>query len=197
MVNIKKELMGHAFGRPRGLIGRIGGRLMSLDRELPAYVLDLLHVRPSDALLEIGPGPGVGIALAATRAHRGRVVGVDVSETMLAMARHRNREHIESGRVELRLGTVEDLPFGDHTFDAAMAINCLHLWPDAVRGLRELARTLRPGGRVSVAVSRFSYAAPDAFERHLSESGFTNISLHRGERGTCALGQRGSEPPPP
>jgi SAM-dependent methyltransferase len=61
---------------------------MSLDRKLPAWVLDLLDLQPSDTLLEIGPGPGVGVELAATRAPRGRVVGVDRSETMLAMALH-------------------------------------------------------------------------------------------------------------
>jgi Methyltransferase domain len=60
-------------------------------RGQPAWVLDVLGLRPSDSLLEIGPGPGVGVELAATRAPRGRVVGVDASETMLARARRRNR----------------------------------------------------------------------------------------------------------
>jgi SAM-dependent methyltransferase len=107
------------------------------------------------------------------------------------MARRRNRAHIESGRVELRFGTVDDLPFDDQTFDAAMAINGLHLWPDPVRGLKELARTLRPGGRIAVAISRFSYASPDAFEMQLRESGFINVSIQHGDRGTCALGHIG------
>ena len=190
-MHLKKRVMKRAFCMPEGVVGRIGGRLMSLDRELPAWVLNLLELRPSDSLLEIGPGPGVGVELAATRASRGRVVGVDPSETMLAMAHRRNRAYIESGRVELRLGTVDDLPFDDDTFDAAMAINCLHLWPDSVRGLKELARILRPGGRVAVAISRFSYASPDAFETQLSETGFTDISIHQGDRGTCALGRVG------
>jgi SAM-dependent methyltransferase len=96
-MNLKRRVMKRAFCQPEGLIGHMGGRLMSLDRELPAWVLDVLDLRPSDSLLEIGPGPGVGVELAATRAPRGRVVAVDVSETMLAMARRRNRAQIESG----------------------------------------------------------------------------------------------------
>jgi ubiquinone/menaquinone biosynthesis C-methylase UbiE len=188
-MGLKKTVMRRAFCMPQGVVGRIGGRLMSLDRELPAWVLSLLDPRPSDSLLEIGPGPGVGVELAARRA--GRVVAVDASETMLAMARRRNRLQIESGGVELRLGTVDDLPFDDGTFDAAMAINCLHLWPDAVRGLKEVARILRPGGRVAVAISRFSYASPTAFETQLNKGGFIDVSIQHSDRGTCALGRLG------
>jgi hypothetical protein len=55
-----------------------------------------------------------------------------------------------------------------------------------------LGRTLRPGGRVAVAISRFSYASPDKFETRLDESGFTDISIERGDRGTCALGRLGA-----
>lgn len=91
--------------------------------------------------------------------------------------------------MELRLGTVDNLPFHDATFDAGMAINCIHLWPDPVRGLKELARTLRPGGRVAVAISRFSYASPDKFEKQLGNAGFSDVSIQQGPRGTCALGR--------
>jgi ubiquinone/menaquinone biosynthesis C-methylase UbiE len=188
-MNLSKEVMNRAFCAPRGLVGRIGGRLMALDRDLAAWVLELLRLGPSDSLLEIGPGPGVGVELAAARAHRGRVVGIDTSETMLAMARRRNHARIKAGNVELRLGTVDHLPFGDHSFDAAMAINCLHLWPDPTQGLKEVARALRPGGRVAVAISRFSYASPDTFEARLNESGFADVTIQHGDRGTCALGR--------
>jgi|SRR6266536_2415292 len=188
-MKLKEKIRRRAFCRPKGLVGQIGGRLMSLDRETPVWVIDLLDLRPSDSLLEIGPGPGVGVELAAIRAHQGRVVGVDLSETMLAMARRRNGAQIEAGRVELRLGTVDDLPFGDHTFDAAMVINGLHLWADPVRGLKKLARTLRPGSRVAVAISRFSDASPDAIERQLREGGFTDVAIQHRDRATCALGR--------
>jgi ubiquinone/menaquinone biosynthesis C-methylase UbiE len=111
---------------------------MSLDSELPIWVLGLLELQPWESLLEIGFGPGVAIELAG-RATRGRVVGIDPSETMLAMAQRRNRAAIESGHVDLRLGTIDWLLFDDGAFDAAMVLNNLHLWPDPVRGLRELA----------------------------------------------------------
>jgi ubiquinone/menaquinone biosynthesis C-methylase UbiE len=108
---------------------------------------------------------------------------------MLEMAHRRNRTRIEAGRVELRLGTVDKLPFNDATFDKAMTMNSLHLWPDPVAGLREVRRTLRTGGRIAVAITRFSYASPDKFEGHLIDSGFTDVSVHTGELGTRAIGR--------
>ncbi len=181
--------MENMFCMPHGMLGRVGGRLMSLDRGLPAWVLDLLEIEPSDTVLEVGSGPGVGLELAAARAHKGRVVGVDPSATMLEMAHRRNRAQIEAGSVELRLGNVDKLPFDDDTFDKAMTMNSLHLWPDPVTGLMEVRRTLRTGGRIGVAITRFSYASPDKFEQHLIDSGFADVSVFKGDKGICALGR--------
>jgi ubiquinone/menaquinone biosynthesis C-methylase UbiE len=188
-LTIREYAMENMFCLPQGMLGRVGGQLMSLDRGLPAWVLDLLEVDPPDTVLEVGSGSGVGLELAAARAHEGRVVGVDPSEAMLEMAYRRNRARIEVGRVELRLGSVDKLPFDDATFDKAMTMNSLHLWPDPVAGLKEVRRTLRTGGRIAVAITRFSYASPDKFEQHLIDSGFADVSVYTGDQGTCALGR--------
>jgi ubiquinone/menaquinone biosynthesis C-methylase UbiE len=161
---------------------------MSQDRWLPAWVLELLEIYPSDSVLEVGSGPGVGLELAAAKAYKGWVVGIDPSKTMLEMAYRRNRVLIEAGRVQIRHGRVERLPFDEAVFDKAMALNSLHLWADPVAGLREIKRTLRAGGRFAVAITRFSYASPTKFESHLINAGFTEVSIHTGEPGTCALG---------
>jgi ubiquinone/menaquinone biosynthesis C-methylase UbiE len=187
-LSVKEYFMENMFCAPRGMLGRIGGQLMALDRWLPVWVLDLLEIDPSDSVLEVGSGPGVGLALAASRTLQGRVVGVDASATMLSVAERRNRAWIEAGRAELRLGTAEKLPFDDATFDKAMTINSLHLWPDPVAGLREVRRTLRRGGSMAVAITRFSYASPDKFDQLLSESGFTEVKTYAGEAGSCAIG---------
>ncbi len=187
-VNVKEYFMENMFCAPRGMLGHVGGRLMSLDRGLPAWVLDLLEINPSDSVLEVGSGPGLGLELASARAREGRVVGVDPSETMLEMARRRNRAQIEAGRVELCLGNADRLPFDDATFDKAITMNSLHLWPDPVAGLMEIRRVLRPGGRIAVAITRFSYASPDKFGQLLSDSGFTEVRTYTGNAGSCALG---------
>jgi ubiquinone/menaquinone biosynthesis C-methylase UbiE len=188
-VAIKEYMMENMFCMPKGVLGRLGGQLMSQDRGLPIWVLDLLEIEPSDSILEVGSGPGLGLHLAAARAYHGRVVGIDLSETMLEVSNRRNRAQIEQGRIELRLGSVDKLPFDDATFDKTMTMNSLHLWPDPVSGLRETRRTLRTGGRIAVAITRYSYASPANFESHLIDAGFIDISVHEGEPGTCAIGR--------
>ncbi len=105
------------------------------------------------------------------------------------MAQRRNRGQIEAGRVELRRSTVDQLPFDDATFDKAMTMNSLHLWRDPVAGLMEMRRTLRLGGRIAVAITRFSYASADKWEQYLNDSGFAEVSVHTSDQGTCALGR--------
>jgi ubiquinone/menaquinone biosynthesis C-methylase UbiE len=188
-IAVNDYIMENMFCAPKGALGQLGGHLMSRDRWLPAWVLDLLEIDPFDSVLEVGSGPGVGLQLAAARAHQGRVVGVDLSETMLKMAHRRNQVQIEAGRVELHLGSVDKIPFDDATFDKAITMNCLHLWPDPVAGLKEIRRTLRPGGRMAVAITRFSYASPAKFKQHLTDAGFADVIVHTGEPGTCALGR--------
>src|SRR6266487_2202316 len=100
-IAVNDYTMENMFCAPNGVLGRFGGQLMSQDRLLPAWVLDLLEIQSSDSVLEVGFGPGLGLQLVAERAHQGKVFGVDLSETMLEMARHRNRSLIEAGRVKL------------------------------------------------------------------------------------------------
>jgi ubiquinone/menaquinone biosynthesis C-methylase UbiE len=64
--------------------------------------------------------------------------------------RARNAIAIENGRVELWRGSVEDLPFAGDTFDKAMAINSMQIWPGAVAGLREMRRVLKSGGTIAL-----------------------------------------------
>jgi SAM-dependent methyltransferase len=103
-----RGLLLRAFGRPEGLLGRIGGVLMARgNRDCAAWVVDQLAINADDAVLEVGFGPGVGIALAAEAAPAGRVAGVDPSAEMLAQAKARNAEAMRSSHVDLHLGSVE------------------------------------------------------------------------------------------
>jgi ubiquinone/menaquinone biosynthesis C-methylase UbiE len=116
-------------------------------------------------------------------------VGVDPSETMLGMARARNRTGAVAGRIQFHLGAAAALPFDDATLDVALSVNSLHLWPDPVAGLGEVLRTLRTGGRIGVAISRYSpgYSSASTFEQYLIDAGFKGVTVHRGDRGTCAI----------
>jgi len=137
------------FSGPHGWLGRVAGMLMARKNgPLNAWIVEQLELRPESRVLEIGFGPGLAVELAAAQAVRGRVAGLDKSAEMLAQARRRNRAAVRAGRVDLRLGSAERLPFGDGSFSHACAVNSLQFWPDAAAALRELQRVLEPGGRL-------------------------------------------------
>jgi len=92
-------------------------------------------------------GCGTGQVAEAMAPFVGQVLGVDTSTSMLKAAKKRLASHTN---VDLRTGTLEALPLGDSTLDAAMMILVLHHVADPGRALAEAARTLKPGGRLVV-----------------------------------------------
>jgi demethylmenaquinone methyltransferase/2-methoxy-6-polyprenyl-1,4-benzoquinol methylase len=111
-----------------------------LDRRWRRLAADTV-VRPGDVVLDACCGTG-DLAIAAERAG-GRVTGLDFSEQMLVRARGK------SDSVEWVLGDVTALPFDDASFDAVTVGFGIRNVPDLDVGLAELARVLRPGGRVA------------------------------------------------
>src|SRR6266545_2442564 len=95
------------FGHPRGILGRIVGRIMAYEnRERNEWAVSLLEARPNDRILEIGFGPGLAIHHLTLTSPARFIAGIDDSPIMLQQARRRNAAAIQSGRVELQCGSV-------------------------------------------------------------------------------------------
>ena len=151
-MTVADRILMRMFGRPEGVLGRLGGVILArANRSFADEIVALLDVGASEKILEVGFGPGVGIELLARTAPAGKVAGIDPSEEMVRQATARNAAAIRTGMVDLRRGTVERMPFGDDAFDLALAINSMQVWPDVDAGLREIRRVLRPGGRIALA----------------------------------------------
>ncbi len=108
--------------------------------------LEFLALRPGERVLHVGCGPGflaaeMADAVGATR----RVCGVDLSDSMLAIARARCGD-----RVEFVSGDATRLPLGDSEFDVAVATQVYEYVSDLEAALTELHRVLRPGGRALI-----------------------------------------------
>jgi len=86
----------------------------------------------------------------ARRAPRGQVVGIDRSAVMRAQAARRNAPAIRAGRVSLIVGSVEDLPDLDGSFDKILAVNNMGTWPAPALRLKELGGLLGHAGLIAI-----------------------------------------------
>jgi ubiquinone/menaquinone biosynthesis C-methylase UbiE len=187
-MRVVKSILMRAFGRPQGVLGRVGGIIMArMNRSIAVRTIALLDVQPHDRVLEVGFGPGVGIALLISVVSSGQVAGVDDSTEMVEQARARNAKAMKAGRVELQRGSVETLPFARETFDKALAINSMQVWPDAVTGLREIQRVLKPGGRVALGFTRHSGQPKEGLTDVLTAAWFTGAHVVDIDQNFCGL----------
>jgi ubiquinone/menaquinone biosynthesis C-methylase UbiE len=183
-----RDILMRTFGRPQGVLGRLGGIIMArMNADCGAWISDLLEVGPNDSVLEVGFGPGVVIQRLSKLAAAGHVAGIDQSREMVDQARARNATAIQSGRVDLWHGSVDSLPFDDNSFDKALAINSMQVWPDAVAGLREMRRVMKPGGGIALGFTPHSGQANKGLSETLIAAGFTKTQVVETGKGFCAL----------
>ena len=121
--------------------------LPALFQEWASRVADAARIQIGDCVLDVACGTGV---LARTIHDRvgpdGSVVGIDVNESMLAVAKSKAPE------IEWRKANAEKLPFESNLFDAVVSQFGLMFFADQLAALREMRRVLRPGGNLTVAV---------------------------------------------
>jgi SAM-dependent methyltransferase len=185
-MSVVRNIFMHTFGRPQGVLGRLGGIIMA-NADCGIWVSDLLEVGPNDSVLEVGFGPGMVIQRLSKLAAAGHVAGIDQSREMVEQARARNATAIQSGRVDLRHGSVVSLPFDDNSIDKALAINSIQVWPDAVAGLREIRRVMKPGGWIALGFTPYSGQPNRGLTETLVAAGFTKAHVVETDKGFCAL----------
>ena len=145
----RPEFIARQASGPRGLVGRLLGRVMAIETaSLNSEALGLLALQPSDRLLEVGFGHGRTIRLATAQVPQGFVAGVDVSEDMVRMAHRRCVDLVGKGLVELVVGDSRRLPYADISFDKVLCVHTIYFWEEPSKDLGEMFRVLRPGGRL-------------------------------------------------
>ena len=146
-------------------LGRIG--------RLRALTVNNALLQPGEGVLDVGCGTG-GVSIPAKRlvGDNGRVAGIDPAPEMIAVARRKaQRAGME---IDFRVGVIESLPFPDETFDAVTSSLMMHHLPEhlQVKGLAEIKRVLKPGGRLLIA--DIVHASRSLLGRFL-----TPLALHR------------------
>lgn len=161
----------------------------------------IANLKEGETVVDLGSGGGLDVFLAAAKVGpKGRAIGIDMTPEMVERAR-RNAEHGNNGEpftnVEFHLATIDKLPLPDNSVDCVISNCVINLASDKTAVFREIARVLKPGGRVAVSdialkkelpielandiaayTGCIAGAIPIAdYKRGLLEAGFSNVEV--------------------
>lgn len=206
--------------KPTGWLGRWVLRNMnSRHSKVTDWGLSHAFVGERYTVLDVGCGGGRTISKLAAVTTHGKVFGVDYSRESVAIANKVNKQWIDMGRVKIQEGSVSQLPFASDLFDLVTAVETHFWWPDLPADMREVIRTLKPGGTLVVIGEVYKGARTRTaklaerylpltgmklltVEEHremLENAGFCNVQIiDEPEKGwICCIGKKAGAPNPP
>jgi len=125
------------------------------------------EIKAGERVVDVGCGAGIDSLIAARMVGAtGKVIGVDMTPAMLAKAR-RSAAEAQLSNVEFLEGYAECLPVSDSWADVVISNGVLNLVPDKAAALKEMARVLKPGGRLQIGDILVQKAVPDSAKRRI------------------------------
>jgi len=134
------DLMGPVYNR----------RILKPISELYEHVALEMATNRYEKILDVGSGRGYGAITISKNSPLSRITGIDYSPMQVRAA----RKYASKNRVEnclFQKGNAMNIPYPDQTFDAAVSIGSIKHWPSPSRGMSEIYRILKPGGRIIVS----------------------------------------------
>jgi len=126
------------------------------------------ELRPGDRVVDVGCGAGIDSLVAAKKVGpKGRVIGIDMTPSMLEKARHAAEEARLENIVEFREGYAEALPVEDGWAGVVISNGVLNLMPDKDAALEGRSRVLKPGGRLQIGDILVQKAVPEGAKRKI------------------------------
>jgi ubiquinone/menaquinone biosynthesis C-methylase UbiE len=167
--------------KPTGWLGKITlWRMNASHSKLTDWGLEQIPVENDYTILDVGCGGGRTVSKLAAIATLGKVYGIDFSEESVTATKRTNAQWIDLGRVEIRQGTVSELPFADGIFNLITAVETHFWWADLPNDMREVLRVLKPGGTLIVIAEIYKGMTTGAgkfAEKYASRTGMTLLSV--------------------
>lgn len=132
--------------KPGGrLAKKVGKKMNESNESLYDFAIESMQLSDGDNILEVGFGNGKFFNKIFAKKNDLKISGLDYSADMINEARATNQQNINSGKLTLRYGNSDKIPFPANSFDKVFCINVVYFWEDPSKHLREIYRVLKPG----------------------------------------------------
>lgn len=155
--------------KPSGVFAnKVGNEMNKSNGFLYDFTIQAMQLAENQTILEIGFGNGKLFGKLFAAAKNLTISGLDFSPEMMKVAARNNPSTVSSGRLVLRLGSSDKIPFPDGSFDKVLCINVIYFWEKPSDHLKEIYRVLKPGGKFYASIRKKESLAQMPF----SEYGF-------------------------
>ena len=150
---LKFSIMTKQLRKPSGLLaGKVSNKMNEINEVVYDFALEGMNITNNNVVLEIGFGNGKFFDKLFAKATGLLISGIDFSKDMVAIASRHNQSEIKQGKLDLQLGSSDNLPFSDNSFDKVFCINVIYFWDDPQKHLNEIYRVLKPEGIFFAAI---------------------------------------------
>jgi ubiquinone/menaquinone biosynthesis C-methylase UbiE len=185
-----REFIDNQYSKPKGIIGTyIGEKMVMQHKTETNWSLKLMNVKQGDRILELGCGAGYAIKLLLEKELAEKVVGLDISPTIIRSAKIRNNKAINEKSAELVQANFDKMPFHNKSFNTVFSIQTIYFWTDIATILSEIFRVLKSEGNVILTFSDgkkdetwegIRGIVENKIIPNMEDAGFKDVSLIRG-----------------
>ncbi|WP_100487085.1 class I SAM-dependent methyltransferase [Sporolactobacillus pectinivorans] len=164
--------------KPEGWLGRIMMRLWNKAYfSMAKWGLGFVNIPQKGAILDVGVGNGLTTKYIAQNAPSSLVMGIDISETAITIARKNNA----ADNISFSVMSVDNMSFQDNSFDLITAFQTHFHWPSYIRGLEEIYRVLKCNGQVIIACEKvkLNYFMSNDRNGEYTQRVAKNIGFHK------------------
>ena len=144
------------YQKPVGEEGKaVIAKMYEHHRELTIWGLANIPAKTAMNVLDVGCGGGMAVKMLALKYPNAKITGIDISEECIQATLDYNKVFHQWGKVDAKVASVEDVPFGDSSLDIITAVETYFFWPELKTNIAHLASKLSPGGCLCIISEQY------------------------------------------